>query len=68
MKARTYSDSSFFAKMVLLFALVFLGHPTQRKGIELYLNSFLSGDSATMGNIPAVKIATSANIQSSLSH
>jgi len=66
MKARIYSDSSFFAKMVLLFALVFLGHPSKRKGLEAYLKGFLSKDTATIGQIPTAKVASAAHIQSSL--
>lgn len=68
MKARTYSDSSFLAKMVLLLALVFLGQPAKRKGLESYLKSFISKDSATpvQARVSAAKIVTTANIQSSL--
>ncbi len=61
-----YSDSSFFAKMVLLFALVFLGHPAKRKGLESYVKGFFNRDSSAIIRIPSARMASSANIQSSI--
>jgi hypothetical protein len=68
MKVKDYSDTSFFAKMVLLFALVFVGQPSKRKAVETYLQGFLHQDTSTMGQVPASKVATSLPLQSSLSH
>jgi|GEM_PF-3584090 len=69
MKARPYSDSSFFAKMVLLFALVFMGHPQKRKGLETFVKNFFLRDSiSAVGQVPAAKIATSRVLPATLPH
>jgi small basic protein len=62
MKARTYTDSSFFAKMVLLFALVYLGHPEKRKGLDSYMKSIFSKDTNTFGQIPSAKVAPTTHL------
>jgi hypothetical protein len=62
MKARTYTDSSFFAKMVLLLALVYMGHPEKRKGLEAYVKSIFAKDSATIGQVPSAKVAATTHL------
>jgi len=62
MKARTYTDSSFLAKMVLLLALVYMGHPEKRKGLEAYVKSIFAKDTATIGQIPSAKVAATAQM------
>lgn len=67
MKDKSMTDSSFFAKMLLLFALVFFGHPQKRKGLEAYIRTFANyHDSNTVGQIPTVKIATNQVLPASL--
>jgi hypothetical protein len=68
MKARFPSEAPFFAKMVLLFSLVILGQPQQRKALESYVEGFFRKDSTVLGQIPSSKIGSSQNIPSSLSH
>jgi len=68
MKVKDYSDTSFLAKMVLLFVLVFVGQPSKRKAVETYLRGFLHQDTSTMGQVPTTKIATSLPLQSSISN
>lgn len=63
MKVSSYSERSFFAKMVLLFALVFLGHPAKRQGLESYLRSFLKGDSATVGQVPGSNLMATPQLK-----
>ena len=67
MKDKSMTDSSFFAKMLLLFALVFLGHPQKRKGLEVFIMTFASPDSISVGQIQSAKIATSQMLPASLS-
>ena len=62
MKARTYTDSSFFAKMVLLLALVYLGQPEQIKGLEAYVKSIFAKDTAKIGQIPSAKVAATPRL------
>jgi isopentenyl diphosphate isomerase/L-lactate dehydrogenase-like FMN-dependent dehydrogenase len=65
MNGRFQAETSFSAKMVLLFALVFLAMPSRRKGLELYVKGIFKTDTSTMGQIPATRIATSNHFQSS---
>lgn len=62
MKARTHTNSSFFAKIVLLLALVYLGHPEKRKGLEAYVKSIFAIDSTTIGQVPSAKMAATAHL------
>jgi len=66
MKTRNTSESSFFAKMLLLFALVFMGHHEKRKGLEDFFMGAFSSDSAKVGQIQTTRLLTSGNIQSSM--
>jgi len=62
MKARTYTDSSFFAKMVLLLALVYIGQAEKRKGLETYLKSIFSKETNIIGQVPSAKVAATTNL------
>jgi hypothetical protein len=66
MKVKTYSDGSFFAKMVLLLALVFLGQAEKRKGLESYLKNIFKIDSVTVGQVPSSKIIASPQLQATI--
>jgi hypothetical protein len=58
MKSKPYTNSSFFAKMLLLLALVFLAHPDKRKGLEAMLKTYFQKDRVSqVGQIQAAKIA-----------
>jgi hypothetical protein len=48
--------------MVLLFALVYLGHPEKRKGLDSYMKSIFSKDTNTFGQIPSAKVAPTAHL------
>lgn len=57
MKSKPLTDSSFFAKMLLLFALVFLAHPGKRKGLEGMLKNIFHMDSVhQVGQIHSSKV------------
>lgn len=56
MKDKSMTDSSFFAKMLLLFALVFFGHPQKRKGLELYIKTFAAHNPSTVGQVHAPRM------------
>lgn len=59
MKSKPLTDSSFFAKMLLLFALVFLAHAEKRKGLEGLLKNIFQKDSVKqVGHIQTSKMAT----------
>ena len=66
MQSKSAPETSFFAKMLLLFALVFLGHPDKRKGLEAYLNDFFHRDTIHVGQIPYAKLINTNQIQSSI--
>ena len=66
MKAKSYSETSFLAKMLLLFALVFMGHPAKRKGLEKYLSSIFRPDSSIVGQVQGTKIVNTSQLQSAL--
>lgn len=66
MKVSSYSERSFFAKMVLLFALVFLGHPAKRQGLENYLKSFFKADTVTVGQVPGSNLMATPQVKPSL--
>jgi hypothetical protein len=65
MKFSIQHETSFSAKMVLLFALVFVAMPERRKGLELYVKGIFKVDSSRIGQIPASRLASQAHFQSS---
>lgn len=65
MKLSIQNETSFSAKMVLLFALVFLAMPERRKGLELYVKAIFKSDSSGIGQIPSTRLASQAHFQSS---
>jgi hypothetical protein len=64
MKVRMHSETYFSAKMALLFALVFLGMPGRRKGLELFVKSMVQSDSSRLGQIPVSRMSGQAHFQS----
>ncbi len=64
MKVRTHNETYFSAKMALLFALVFLGMPGRRKGLELFVKSMFQSGSSRLGQIPASRMVRQAHFQS----
>lgn len=67
MKSKPYTDSSFFAKMLLLLALVFLAHPGKRKGLEDMLKTYFQKDRVSqVGQIQTAKIASNRALPVSL--
>ncbi len=65
MKLRIHNETSFSAKMVLLFALLSLAMPERKRGLELFVKNLLGRDSAKIGEIPVSRIAGQAHFQSS---
>lgn len=68
MKFRIHNETSFSAKMVLLFGLLSLAVPERKKGIEQFVKNILGKDSAKIGEIPVSRIAGQAHFQSGLNH
>jgi len=66
MKIKSYPESSFFAKMLLLFALVFMGHPEKRKDLSGYLNGIFHYDSIFVGQVPSTRLISTTHLQSSI--
>jgi hypothetical protein len=66
MKIKSYPETSFFAKMLLLFALVFMGQPEKRKDLAVYLNGIFHYDSAALGQIQTAKLINTSQLQSSI--
>jgi len=66
MKMKSYPEASFFAKMLLLFALVFMGHPEKRKDLALYLNRIFHYDLVTIGQVPTSRLISTTQLQSSI--
>jgi hypothetical protein len=62
MKLRLPSDASFLAKMVLLFALIFMGNPENQQVLENYVKVFLHQDARTVSQFPAVKVVAPASM------
>jgi len=64
MNIRMHSETSFTAKMVLLFILVFLAMPDRRKGLELYVKGTFKRDTS-VSQLPSSRLASQAHFQSS---
>jgi len=60
-----HGETSFTAKMVLLFALVFMAMPGRRKGLEHYIKGMFKTDSSAMNQHPSSRLASQAHFQSS---
>ena len=65
MKPRIHNETSFSAKMVVLFALIILAMPSRRKGLESLVKSLIGKDSSQIGQIPVTRIAGQAHFRSS---
>lgn len=63
MKPGPSRNSSFIAKMVLLFALLFFAQPDRKEGLIAYLNQVVSGFSPTGAGQPAVAPQPTAQIR-----
>ena len=61
MKAGIQQETNFTAKMVLLFALVFLALPSRRKGLELYVKGVFKKDTSSISQIPSASLASQAH-------
>lgn len=64
MKVRVQNETSFSAKMVLLFALVFLATPGSRRSLEFYIKVILKADTSAMGQIPSTRLGSQHHFQS----
>jgi hypothetical protein len=67
MKSAPTKDSSFLAKMVLLFALVFLAHPERKRGLETYVNRVIAGFQAQNSRVATPAVSPTAQIQPAFS-
>jgi hypothetical protein len=65
MKFRIHNETSFFSKMVLLFALLLLGMPERKKSLELLVNNLIGKEHSKMGQIPISHLSGHSRFQSS---
>lgn len=64
MRSAVHNETSFSAKMVLLFALILLGVPARRKNLESFVKNLKGKDSTKMGQVPVAPVSGQAHFQS----
>jgi hypothetical protein len=56
MKVSAISERSFFAKMLLLFALLLLGHAKKKGELGEYMKSMFKPDTLSISQMPSARL------------